>query len=328
MTPEAFKTQEWLEAAKSGEPLGIRLLIAKGNATKVSDNFDEWYYNQIGLARYGISAWELTGEILVAGSKRYDIDRFAAPLNISAKYPGSLDTYAVDTANLEMYVFNEQKEKWDELGGTVDEENRLITFNTSVPGLFTILSNKESSQGFTDIKGHWAESDIQSMVQKKVISVGAEKLFFPNREITRAEFAVFLVKTLGLENTIGAKTFHDVGVNQPYYKEVTAAANSGIVAGVSEDKFLPDAQITRQEIAVMMARALKSRGKEGMVNRDLLGQFKDQTQIASWAMDSCAQVVGAGLMSGRSNSMFEPKSYTSRAEALVLLHRLINKLDG
>lgn len=331
INPEAFKTKEWLEAVKSREPLGVRLFINKGSATKVYENFDEWYYNQIGLSRFGTSAWELTGEILVAGVKKFDVNSFAVPINVSVKYPVSAETYGVGTSNIEMYVLNESKEKWDYLGGKVDQENRIMTFDTNVPGLYTIFSNSglnQKSQGFSDIKGHWAESDIQYMVKKNVVEMTGDKKFFPNREITRAEFAFFLARTLGLNNNdTGAKTFQDIGTAEPYYKEIMAAANSGIVAGVTENKFVPNAQITRQEIAAMMVRALKYGGIEVDLDQGVLKQFKDQGEISPWATGSCAGVANLGMMSGRSNSKFEPKSFTSRAEALVLLHRLSDKLE-
>ncbi|HHT62179.1 MAG TPA: S-layer homology domain-containing protein [Clostridia bacterium] len=330
LSPEAFKTQEWFEAAKSGEPLAIRLFIEKGSGLKVSEYFDDWYYNQMGFSRFGTSAWELRGEVLAAGIKKYEIDNFAVPINLNAKYSPEAESYG-NISNLGMYVLNEKTGKWDYLGGSVDRENRVFSCQTNVPGLYIILSGKNSSgqkgEGFTDIKGHWAESDILYMMQKNVVQVTGDKKFYPNREITRAEFAVFLVRTLGLEYNNGPNKFQDVGPNQPYYQEVLAAANSGIVAGVTEDKFHPDVKITRQEIAAMLARALKHGGLAVNANKDVLDQFNDEGKIASWAVNSCAQVVSSGLMSGRSNSMFEPKSFTSRAEALVLLHRLENKLN-
>lgn len=320
-TPEAFKTAEWLKAVNSGEPLGVRLFIERGDGIKVSDYFDEWYYNQIGLSRYGSLAWDLSGEILVGGVKASDITKFAAPISIKVKYP--VNDSGSSENNLEMRVLNEQTEKWDYVGGSVDREQRLIDFKTSVPGLYIILSNQKPQQ-FSDIKGHWAESDIQNMIKKNVVQVGGDNKFYPNREITRAEFAVFLVRTLGLgENVQGSKNFKDVTSDKSYYREVLAAANSGIVAGVSADRFNPDAKITRQEMAVMLDRALKYAKVSVQPNQALINKFADGKQIAAWAKNSVSVAVATNLIGGRENNSFAPKSFASRAEAVVILHRFL-----
>jgi hypothetical protein len=327
LSPEAFKTQEWFEAAKSGEPLAIRLFIEKGSGLKVSEYFDDWYYNQMGFSRFGTSAWELRGEVLAAGIKKYEIDNFAVPINLNAKYSPEAESYG-NISNLGMYVLNEKTGKWDYLGGSVDRENRVFSCQTNVPGLYIILSGKNSSgqkgEGFTDIKGHWAESDILYMMQKNVVEVTDEKRFYPNREITRAEFAGFLVRTLGIQgNNQNSKSFKDVAPDKPYYKEVLIAADSGIIVGVGEGKFNPDMKITRQEMAVMLDRALKYKKVPVEINNDSLIKYTDSKQIADWAKDGVAAAVTSGLMGGRENDNFVPKSFTSKAEAVVILHRFI-----
>ncbi|MEL7564772.1 MAG: S-layer homology domain-containing protein [Dehalobacterium sp.] len=325
VTPEVFKTQEWLEAVKSGEPLAIRLLIKKGSGTKVSEYFDEWYYNQIGLSRFGSSAWDLAGEILVGGIKKYDINSFAAPINISVEYSVNASSNIGGENNLGMYVLNEEEEQWDYHGGSVDQENRTVNFNTQVPGLYIILANQKSPQSFSDIKGHWAEGDIQYMVKRNVVQISGDNKFYPNNEITRAEFAVFLVRTLGLgENMQGSKSFKDVTSDKSYYHEVLAAANTGIVAGVSQDRFNPDAKITRQEMAVMLDRALKYAKVSVQPNQDLINKFTDGKQIAAWAKDSVSVAVATNLIGGRENNSFAPKSFASRAEAVVILYRFLS----
>lgn len=326
MGAEACKTKEWLEAVKSGEPLSIRFLIKKGSGSKVSEHFDEWYYNQIGLSRISTSAWDLSGEILVGGVGKYDISSFAIPINIKIKYPVDAVNSVADASKLEMYVLNEPKEKWDYLGGTVDREERIISFNTKAPGLFIILSNQKPAQ-FSDIKGHWAEGDITYMMQKNVIQLSGESKFFPDRDTTRGEFAAFLARTLGLTSNSQVKKFADVSTKIPYFQEITAAANSGIVLGTTDGKFLPNAKITRQEIAVMLDRALKYGGIDTPLTQNVLNKFSDRKKISSWAVASSSIVVKSGIMSGRQRDIFAPLEFTSRAEAIVLLHRLSQKIS-
>jgi hypothetical protein len=326
LSPEAFHNQQWQEAAKSGEPLGIRLWVKKGSAAKVSEYFDEWYYNQIGLIRFGISAWELTGEILVAGVKKYELNSFAAPVSVSVKYSATSDTYAVRANTLEMYVLNEEKEKWEYLGGTVDEENRTMSFNTQLPGLYTIFSNQKP-QGFSDIKGHWAENDIQFLVLQQVVTPkDSNNKFSPNQEITRAEFAGFLVRLLKIGDGAGANPFNDITAQHPYYREIISAVKAGLVQGVSQNTFAPDKKITREEMAVMMTRALKYKNVTVGINETDLTKFSDAGTVSSWAKEGVSTVSAAGLMNGKGLNSFAPKSFTTKAEAAAILHRLYNKI--
>jgi len=322
-SPESFLTQEWKQAEKSGEPLTFRVVLKKGDISKVTDNFDEWYYNQMGLYRFSTSAWDLSGEVLIGGKKEYDVKNFAVPVTLKVTYPYNSETNSVKENTLELYMLNEEKAKWDYAGGSVNTETKVITLNTNKTGLFIILSNQNPKQ-FTDINGHWAKNDIQFMLDKNVVQVTGDKKFYPNRDITRAEFAVFLSRTIGLNDNTGNKKFKDVTSDKPYYREVLAAANSGIVAGVSGDRFNPEAKITRQEMAVMLNRALKYAKVSVKTNQDLLNKFSDGKQIAGWAKESVASVVTAGIMGGRQNNSFAPESFASRAEAVVILHRLLN----
>jgi len=325
LSPEAFHNQQWQEAVKSGEPLGIRLWVKRGSAAKVSEYFDEWYYNQIGLSRFGISAWELTGEILVAGVKKYELNSFAAPVTISVKYSATADTFVVGRSNLEMYVLNKEKEQWEYLGGTVNEENRTMSFSTQVPGLYTILSNQKP-QEFSDIKGHWAESDIQFLILQQVVTPKEGSKFLPNQEITRAEFAGFLVRLLKIADGAGANPFNDITAQHPYYREIISAVKAGLVQGVSQNTFAPDKKIIREEMAVMMTRALKYKNVTVGINETDLTKFSDAGTVSSWAKEGVSTVSAAGLMNGKGSNSFAPKSFTTKGEAAAILHRLYNKI--
>ncbi|MCR6545403.1 S-layer homology domain-containing protein [Dehalobacterium formicoaceticum] len=325
-TPAIFKTKEWQTALKSGEPLSVQLIIKRGSGIKVTENFDQWYYQQLGIDRLGTSSWELSGEILVAGVKQYEIHEFASNLAIRLKYPSEALISVADENKLTMFLFNETQSKWDDLGGSIDRVNKTIRFQTKTSGLFMIVVNQKPQQ-FTDIRGHWAESDILAMTEKKVVILSGDRKFYPNREITRAEFASFVVRTLGLIHETGTQRFQDVGVDYPYYQDIMTAAYHGIVTGVGSGRFAPNARITRQEIAAMMVRAEKLKGKSLPADQSVLNRYQDQREIALWARESCAQVVQSGIMVGKSDRLFAPKSTVTRAEAIVLLHRLAKNLD-
>jgi len=327
VTPDVFKNQQWLEAVKSGEPLSIRLLIKKGSGTKVSDNFDEWYYNQIGMSRFGTSAWDLSGEILVAGVKKYDINSFAAPININVEYSVNASSNLAGENNLGMYVLNEQNIKWDYQGGSVDRDNRTIKFDTKVPGLFIIIADHKKPQ-FSDIKGHWAESDIQFLLANDVIEVKNDSKFYPNQEITRAEFAGFLARLLKVMDGGAVNPFKDITEAHPYYNEIVSASRAGLVLGITKDSFAPNQKITREQMAVMMERALKYKKAAVEADESALNKFNDTGKISSWAKDGVSIVSTMGLMNGKGMGSFAPKSFTTKGEAAAILHRLNSKINN
>jgi hypothetical protein len=330
IAPEIFKTGEWQTALKSREPLSARIIIERGSGIKVTENFDQWYYQQLGLSRLGTSSWEISGEILVAGVPQYEIRDFASPLTVRLKYPAEAITNVADENKLSMFLFDKTRSKWIDLGGIIDQKNKTIQFNIKTPGLFMIVvadHKPQQGQKSTDFKGHWAESDILAMMEKKVVNLPEEGKFYPNREITRAEFAAYVVRTLGLTSESGTQRFQDVTANHPHYQDIITAAHHGIVLGVGADRFAPNSNITRQEIAVMIARGIKAAGKTSPVEDNVLQKYQDQSAIAPWARASCAQVVHAGIMVGKSEGLFVPEAHTSRAEAIVLLHRLSKNVD-
>ena len=100
----------------------------------------------------------------------------------------------------------------------------------------------------------------------------------------------------------------------------------GIVNGKSNTLFAPNEPITRQEMAVMMARAINI--KQSIKAKDITGTlstFKDRNQIDTWAKESVAIAVEQGLMNGVTTTTFSPKTNANRAQSAVIMYRFYNK---
>lgn len=117
-------------------------------------------------------------------------------------------------------------------------------------------------------------------------------------------------------------TFDDT--TDPY---VLAAAALGIVNGIGDSKFAPDRYITREEAAVMLARASERLSIE--VNSEPL-MFKDQLLVSSWAADSINRVTSISvndndtrLMQGTWNNHFDPKAYYTIEQSIITFLRLV-----
>ena len=167
----------------------------------------------------------------------------------------------------------------------------------------------------------WAEKAINVLSERNVISGDGDGNFRPNDPVTRAEFAKMLITAIGGVNEGAVSKFTDLDKDAWYYKYVSSAYEAGIVSGVSETEFGVGNPITRQEMAVMISRALKIY-KEIPITREKI-EFTDKDEIADWAKDDVDTLYCTGIMSGLGDGAFEPRSGATRAQAALVVYNLI-----
>ncbi|SFT24596.1 S8 family serine peptidase [Paenibacillus sp. BC26] len=171
---------------------------------------------------------------------------------------------------------------------------------------------------FADVTAHWAKKEIELLASALLVKGTSTSTFSPSSTVTRAEFAAMLARALGLEMVDTATAFADVLADKWYASAVHAVVEAGIVSGRSKDSFAPNATITREEMAVMLAGAFKFAGKSSAATSL---SFTDKGSIAGWAKDAVAQAAGAGILQGNNEGAFAPKAHATRAEAAVVLKR-------
>lgn len=172
---------------------------------------------------------------------------------------------------------------------------------------------------FTDIAGHWAESYIQHAAAQGIVNGYPDGTFKPDHSVTRAEFTVMLAGALNLEGKGAALTFTDhdqIGVwaNQAIAQSVQA----GIINGYGDGSFRPDAPITRAEMAVMIARALNL-----LLEGNVTTGFADDADIPTWAKGAAEAIRKLSVIQGRGANRFVPNATATRAEAAVMLLRML-----
>ncbi|GIP46817.1 hypothetical protein J53TS2_04080 [Paenibacillus sp. J53TS2] len=219
----------------------------------------------------------------------------------------SLNRYAFVPA-----VFNEE-------GG-----KSRITFWLKESGTYAAISHRKT---FTDMNAHWAADEVAMLASKTVIQGTSNTDFSPNDPITRAQFTAMLVRALGLtgQGQGPRSDFTDVNSSAWYADAVSAAVEHGLIEGFTGGEFRPNVQITREQMSVLLVRALKLAGAEvtpGNPNSMLSG-FEDRSQIGGWAEEAVATAVGSGLMKGRKAGVFAPEASSTRAEAATVLARML-----
>lgn len=139
------------------------------------------------------------------------------------------------------------------------------------------------------------------------------------KEITREEFSEVIVRLYELQSgtTVNYEGQSFLDTDNP---EVLKAAKLGIVNGIGNGKFAPDNLVTRQEIAVMLVRALK------VVNPNLDLAYYDNTytnesNIASWAKDSVFFMKSKEILKGDDKGLINPLGHTTREQAVILALR-------
>ncbi len=178
---------------------------------------------------------------------------------------------------------------------------------------------------FTDVKNHANKTAIEALASRGIINGMSKDTFAPNKTMTRAEFAAIVTRALGLPAK-DTKAFTDVPSSKWYAGYIGAANSSGIVNGVGSGKFNPDGTITRQEAAVMVARAAKLCGLDTEMDagatKDVLAQFGDYRSVASWAKESLAFCYYTNILD-QSALKIEPTKAILRYEIAQMLYNML-----
>lgn len=234
--------------------------------------------------------------------------------------PGQIDSNTAGvlyTANGNVYpvpsVFTKQAD-----GSTVVKVSR--------PG-FSTYAAATRPVSFEDISSSYAQSEIQSLANKLLINGTTDTTFSPKKNVTRAEFAALVTRALGL--TPGtAGPFSDIPAGSWYSGDVAAAYEAGLITGRSSDKFDPNANISRQEIAVVLGKAVDLLQIKAAADGPARTPYHDASSFAGYAKDNIEKVSAAGIINGeaiKGSSYFQPNAPTTREASAKVLHVLLQK---
>lgn len=180
----------------------------------------------------------------------------------------------------------------------------------------------EATVPFSDIAGvEWASVPIIKLYQKGIVNGKESGVFDPNGEVTREEFAAMLVRAAGLSSDNADSGFDDIAADRWSSAAIAAAKENGIVGGVGGNLFAPEDKILRQDMAVMAYRAAEKCGAGFDEGGALI--FDDKDDVAEYAAAPIAALCGAKIITGADNR-FMPNDNTTRAEAAVVLYRLLD----
>lgn len=330
--PAGAVSPDLLKAAGSDARLqiGMEPVAAVDAAQKLKDAAKD---DGKGLFAIGGCIFEFSSQI-VTPDKTQVITSFSVPITVTLSL-SDVNLGSIDPDILGVYYYNETTGIWEYMGGTYNAATRSITFTTSHFSLYSVMKNEVT---FDDIKTHWAKADIEKLASRQITAGIGNNKFNPEGTVTRSEFISWLVRALRLDKETaqsnGMKSsqqplpFKDVAKDKWYAAEVSTAYLYGIAGnGVS---FRPEAKITREEMATMIAAALKLKNKSAGLTATQISEqlktFKDNGSIQDAHRQSVAEAVKLGIITGRPGKLFAPAATATRAEGLVMISRLLAKL--
>lgn len=228
---------------------------------------------------------------------------------------------------------------WENIGGSVNAKAHTITVPFDEFGYYQVVKLRK---GFSDVTNHgWARNILNALYSKGIMTNMRVDEFGANDLTTRGEFATLLVKGLNLPmKAEGNQTFFDISPGTKTstwdYEHIETAARAGIVNGLSEGFFGPDIRITREDAAVMIAKALqlKMSVNDGKLEANLAKAFVDSGSMHIYARPAIEAVNKAKIMTGSPTTIpgqtkplmsFNPKGNMTRAEAGKIAVALLQK---
>ena len=188
-------------------------------------------------------------------------------------------------------------------------------------------NNNNKQIPFTDVKDtDWFANAVKYVYNNNIIKGYDDTTFAPNDNLTRGQLVTILHRMEGSPAVTGKTEFPDVqDSKQYYYKAVKWATDNKIASGYNTGKFGPEDNITREQLAVILNRYAKYKGKDVSATKDL-SEFKDANKISSYAISQMKWAVGAGVITGNADKTLNPQGTATRAEASAMLYKYCIKV--
>lgn len=203
---------------------------------------------------------------------------------------------------------------------TYEDEALLVDKQVAKKELLYIEDN---SYSFTDIANYWAKDELLELSYMDIIKGYGNGTMQPDRTVSREEFVAMLTRALGIAvSDEYSQSYNDVTGSNWSHKYISAAREKGLLAIFSGYYFYPFKEITREEMAVITARAVQ--------NADISGdklEFKDIPQYYRYK-ESIDKVTALGIITGLPDGSFAPKGKATRAQAAAVIGRVLRTREA
>lgn len=263
--------------------------------------------------------------------------------NIFESYKDNLGLSSVSSAS-EVYISLGGRE-FSTTGDLITAYKAALPANNSNPGKGKNDGSSTTSSGFSSVTVpqsnnagaaalgipfvdldtvDWEYPSISRLYAKGIVNGVNEYEFKPDLTVKREEFVKMLICAMGLGNEqYTGNVFNDVSGTW-CEKYVCIAYEKGITNGISGDTFGMGEQITRQDMAVMIYKAMVIKGYE---SKNAENNFSDKDSIAQYAAAPVAELSSLGIVNGMGDNKYVPYDKATRAQTAVIIDRALQYLQ-
>ncbi len=195
---------------------------------------------------------------------------------------------------------------------------RLIAMLLCLVMLMQPIAFAASVADFLDFPQGWSKDSMTSAEENGLIIGKSENIVAPNDNLTRAELAAMITRAFGATRTADISRLTDVSTNDWFYTSVARAYQMGALTGTSDTTFEPEANITREQVFLVIARVIC------LSNEDTssLNKFSDADKISDWAKNALSALVANGYVNGYPDGSFRPQDPITREELAQVFHNI------
>ncbi|WHT48043.1 S-layer homology domain-containing protein [Sporosarcina thermotolerans] len=199
-----------------------------------------------------------------------------------------------------------------------------LAFDTKT---ITPVGAEKAPVSFKDINNSFAKEYIVALAEQEILKGKTAETFAPDDKITRAQFAMVIARALKLPTQEATGTFSDVTKDmKTIVQEIEAANRAGIVLGKNDGKFSPNEEITREQMAAMIIRAIEYKNASVLKDVNTNVVFADAGRINDYAKTAVTLSAGLGIIDGSTvdgKKVFQPKDSATRAHASKMVYKML-----
>lgn len=186
-----------------------------------------------------------------------------------------------------------------------------------------LTGSETSGQLYSDVRpSDWFYDEVEYVTLWHMMSGTGGGKFSPHDPTTRGMVVTIIYRYMDEPSYFGENPFSDVRMGKYYYDPVCWAYEEGIVSGMDDTHFAPDATVTREQLVTILYRFFLR--VNDCTERAELSRFPDADRISAYARDAMSWAVARGILSGtpKNGSLYlNPRGTATRAEVAAIFMR-------
>ncbi len=279
---------------------------------------------------FKVSYTEVNNEDEKLVSSVFELDLYDGDAKLEIKEPIPVvlsydEGMITNKEHLAVYFYDEKQDLWTYVGGKLLEGNQIY-FEVRH---FSKYAVRENHVNFEDISNHWAKLDIETIASREICSGISETEFAPDKTLTNAEFIVLLVKILDLPDYEGTVSYTNIEEDEWYTSFVKKAIGADLLINTYPVNFDPNEPIKREEMASLLMATYFYYTQEdpGKMLVTAVEFAEDEGEVSPHFRDVVRMAYQLQLITGDDKNHFNPKNGATRAEAAVVIKKLLKLME-